>query len=267
MRWIYLAIVVLIAAATLVFAFQNLQPVAVSFLASTINPPLALLVFVVYVLGAATGGSLYALLRRSVRGSQTGRPLGRGRRPRPGVLRRASGRTPVFRRAMERARQAASAPSGDWLIFSPCARWFSGEPASGSRSRSGRPPNRDRARSACGSKPAASAAPTCTWSTANCRTRSCRSSPATRSSAGSKRPAKASTCRLGRASACRGSAMPAAIAPTAEAPAKISAIRRSSPATPATAVSPPIRSPTRPSPFRSTRRSTRSRRRRCSAPA
>ena len=70
MRWIYLAIVVLIAAATLVFALQNLQPVAVSFLASTINPPLALLVFVVYLLGAATGGSLYALLRRSVRGSR-----------------------------------------------------------------------------------------------------------------------------------------------------------------------------------------------------
>ena len=70
MRWIYLAIVVLIAAATLVFAFQNLQPVAVSFLASTVSPPLALLVFVVYLLGAATGGSLYALLRRSVRGSR-----------------------------------------------------------------------------------------------------------------------------------------------------------------------------------------------------
>ena len=70
MRWIYLAIVVLIAAATLIFAFQNLQIVDVSFLASTVSAPLALLVFVVYVLGAATGGSLYALLRRSVQGSR-----------------------------------------------------------------------------------------------------------------------------------------------------------------------------------------------------
>ncbi len=70
MRWIYLAIIVLIAAATLIFAFQNLQPVDVSFLASTVSPPLALLVFVVYLLGAATGGSLYALLRRSVQGSR-----------------------------------------------------------------------------------------------------------------------------------------------------------------------------------------------------
>ena len=47
-----------------------------------------------------------------------------------------------------------------------------------------------RARSACGSRPAASAAPTCTWSTANCRIRSCRSFPATRSSAGSTRSAR-----------------------------------------------------------------------------
>ena len=64
-----------------------------------------------------------------------------------------------------------------------------------------------------------------------------------------------------------GSAMPAAIAPIAEARAKTSAIRRSSPATPATAASPPMRSPTRPSPFRSPTTSIRSRRRRCSAPA
>jgi uncharacterized integral membrane protein len=70
MRWIYLAIVVVIAAATLVFALQNLQIVSVSFLASSLSAPLALLIFVVYLLGAATGGSLYALLRRSVQGSR-----------------------------------------------------------------------------------------------------------------------------------------------------------------------------------------------------
>ena len=70
MRWIYLAIVVVIAAATLIFALQNLQIVSVSFLGLSLSAPLALLVFVVYVLGAATGGSLYALLRRSVQGSR-----------------------------------------------------------------------------------------------------------------------------------------------------------------------------------------------------
>jgi putative membrane protein len=70
LRWIYLAIVVLIAAATLIFALQNLQIVSVAFLSSAISAPLALVVFVVYVLGAVTGGGLYALLRRSVKGSR-----------------------------------------------------------------------------------------------------------------------------------------------------------------------------------------------------
>ncbi len=70
MRWIYLAVVVLIAVATLIFALQNLQIVSVAFLAASISAPLAIVVFVVYVLGAATGGSLYALLRKSVQGSR-----------------------------------------------------------------------------------------------------------------------------------------------------------------------------------------------------
>jgi putative membrane protein len=69
-RWVYLAIVVLIVAATLIFALQNLQMVSVAFLASAISAPLALLIFVVYVLGAVTGGSLYALLRKSLQGSR-----------------------------------------------------------------------------------------------------------------------------------------------------------------------------------------------------
>ena len=73
MRWIYLIVVALVAAATLIFALQNLQIVSVSFLASSLSAPLTLLVFVVYVLGAATGGSLYALLRKSVQGSRRAR--------------------------------------------------------------------------------------------------------------------------------------------------------------------------------------------------
>ena len=70
MRWIYLAIVVVVAAATLIFALQNLQIVSVAFLGSAIGAPLALMIFIVYLLGALTGGSLYALLRRSVQGSR-----------------------------------------------------------------------------------------------------------------------------------------------------------------------------------------------------
>ena len=70
MRWLYLAIVVLFVAALIVFVAQNTQSVDVSFLSLGVTLPLAVLVFVVYVLGALSGGSLYALLRRSVAGSR-----------------------------------------------------------------------------------------------------------------------------------------------------------------------------------------------------
>ena len=70
MRWFYLAVIVLFAVATLVFALQNFEIVTVSFLGFKLRAPLALLTVVVYVLGAATGGSLLALLRRSYEGSR-----------------------------------------------------------------------------------------------------------------------------------------------------------------------------------------------------
>ena len=70
MRWLYLAIVLVFVAALIIFVFQNTQSVDISFLALGVTLPLAVLVFVVYVLGALSGGSLYALLRRSVAGSR-----------------------------------------------------------------------------------------------------------------------------------------------------------------------------------------------------
>ena len=69
-RWLYLAIVVVFVAALIIFVFQNTQSVSMSFLALGVTLPLAVLVFIVYVLGALSGGSLYALLRRSVAGSR-----------------------------------------------------------------------------------------------------------------------------------------------------------------------------------------------------
>src|SRR6202041_2832669 len=65
MRWLHLAVIILFAAATTIFVAQNLGVVTISFLGSNGRIPLALLVGVVYLLGAATGGSLFALLRRS----------------------------------------------------------------------------------------------------------------------------------------------------------------------------------------------------------
>ncbi len=70
MRWFYLAIVLVFVAALIIFVVQNTQSVDISFLALGVTLPLAVLVFVVYVLGALSGGSLYALLRRSVAGSR-----------------------------------------------------------------------------------------------------------------------------------------------------------------------------------------------------
>jgi putative membrane protein len=70
MRWVYLVVIVLFALATLIFALQNLEVVAVTFLGFEVRAPLAVLTILIYVLGALTGGSLLALLRRSYERSQ-----------------------------------------------------------------------------------------------------------------------------------------------------------------------------------------------------
>jgi len=70
MRWIYLAVIILFAAATIIFALQNLEIVTMTFLGFNARLPLALVVGIVYFLGAATCGSLFALLRRSYEGSR-----------------------------------------------------------------------------------------------------------------------------------------------------------------------------------------------------
>jgi uncharacterized integral membrane protein len=66
MRWVYLAIVVVFVAAIVIFVVQNRGLVMMSFLGFGVRAPLAILAAFVYVLGAITGGSLYALLRKSV---------------------------------------------------------------------------------------------------------------------------------------------------------------------------------------------------------
>ena len=70
MRWVHLAVVVLFVAATLVFGIQNRELVTMAFLGFSIRAPLAILIAVIYLLGAATGGSLIALLRKSVQASR-----------------------------------------------------------------------------------------------------------------------------------------------------------------------------------------------------
>jgi uncharacterized integral membrane protein len=70
MRWVYLIVVVLFVAAIVLFGFQNRDVVTISFLSFSVRAPLAILAVFAYVLGAMTGGSLFALVQRSVRGTR-----------------------------------------------------------------------------------------------------------------------------------------------------------------------------------------------------
>ena len=70
MRWFHLAVVVLFLVVMIIFAFQNFDAVTVRFLGFSINTRVAIVMIVVYVIGAVTGGGLLALLRRSYEGSQ-----------------------------------------------------------------------------------------------------------------------------------------------------------------------------------------------------
>jgi uncharacterized integral membrane protein len=70
MRWVYIAVISVFAAAIIIFAAQNLQHVTMSFLGFSARVPLALLAAGIYVLGAVSGGSLLALLRQSIEGAK-----------------------------------------------------------------------------------------------------------------------------------------------------------------------------------------------------
>ena len=73
MRWVYFTVVALFAAATIIFVVQNVEVVTMSFLGLSVRAPIAVLAAVAYVLGTLTGGSLYALLRKSVQGTRAPR--------------------------------------------------------------------------------------------------------------------------------------------------------------------------------------------------
>jgi uncharacterized integral membrane protein len=65
-----LASVVLFIAVMIVFVIQNREVVTMALLGFGIRAPLALVAAGFYALGAITGGSLFALLRRSIEASR-----------------------------------------------------------------------------------------------------------------------------------------------------------------------------------------------------
>jgi uncharacterized integral membrane protein len=70
MRWFHLIVIIVFVAALLIFAVQNFESVTIAFLGSSVRLPMAVIVVLAYVLGMATGGSLWVLLRRSLQGSR-----------------------------------------------------------------------------------------------------------------------------------------------------------------------------------------------------
>ena len=70
MRWFHMSLIAVLAAARLMFAFQNLQSVTVGFLGFSFTMPLAILFIIVYLLGMATGGSAWSLIRWAWQGSK-----------------------------------------------------------------------------------------------------------------------------------------------------------------------------------------------------
>jgi lipopolysaccharide assembly protein A len=69
MRYVNLVVILLLTAAVLVFTFQNLASVTVTFMNTSVTLPITLLVLTVYVLGMLTGGALWSLFRASYRGA------------------------------------------------------------------------------------------------------------------------------------------------------------------------------------------------------
>ena len=75
MRWVHVTIIVVFAAATVVFGIQNREMVTMDFLGFSLRSPLAIMTAFFYILGAITGGSLFALLRKSVAASRQSGPV------------------------------------------------------------------------------------------------------------------------------------------------------------------------------------------------
>jgi lipopolysaccharide assembly protein A len=72
MRPVYIGLITVVTAVVLVFTFQNLDNVTVSFLAMSIALPVSVLVILIYVLGMFTGSMVQSLLRSWIKGAAKG---------------------------------------------------------------------------------------------------------------------------------------------------------------------------------------------------
>jgi uncharacterized integral membrane protein len=69
MRYIYMALIAILAGVIILFKVQNLESVTVSLFSASVTLPVSVLVLLIYVLGMLTGGFLLALVRSWVHGA------------------------------------------------------------------------------------------------------------------------------------------------------------------------------------------------------
>ena len=74
MRFVYIALIVLITAIVLVFALQNVEAVTVRFLSVSLTLPRAVMLIGVYVLGMLTGGLVVGFFKGLLRGAKRKQP-------------------------------------------------------------------------------------------------------------------------------------------------------------------------------------------------
>jgi uncharacterized integral membrane protein len=66
MPYLFLVLIVVFLTLIVIFAVQNLQSVTVAYLGLELTAPIAVLVVLTYLLGMATGGSVFTFLRYSI---------------------------------------------------------------------------------------------------------------------------------------------------------------------------------------------------------
>jgi len=69
MRFVYMALIVVLAGAVILFKVQNIESVTVSLFSMSLTMPISILVFLVYVFGMLTGGMALTLVRSLISGA------------------------------------------------------------------------------------------------------------------------------------------------------------------------------------------------------
>lgn len=70
MRYIYIFLIVLITFIILIFMLQNFKSTTISFFSMSITLPLSFILFIIYILGMLTGGSIVRFIKLLIKKSK-----------------------------------------------------------------------------------------------------------------------------------------------------------------------------------------------------